>query len=394
MSTPAPQHDPRPAKPPEAAKAPEGSEPSAAGAAPYVVIAGPTAGGKSALALALARRLRARGTPAELVSADAFQIYRGMDVGTAKAAVEEQREFPHHLVDLTEPHGDSAFTVQNWLSRARGAIEQIRARGATPIVVGGTHLYVKALLEGLFEGPEPDAALRARLQVTPLADLRAELQRVDPDAAARIHTNDARRTIRAVEVFRQTGTPISALQRQWGRGDANDTGPESPAGGRALLVVLDWPVEAINRRINARVRAMFDAQPVGLVEETARLLDAAAVRGPISLQAREAIGTKQLLEVAERLAHARGVLDNTDAAAAAILRGLAGGPLEDVIERVKIDTRRLAKNQRTWLKRLRLWPRTLTLDGPTAATDPAAAASAVATQLNEDGGPPVSTPGD
>src|SRR5690606_23914745 len=128
----------------------------------FPIIIGPTAGGKSALALDLADQLRAedgRGGSAELISADAFQVYRGMDIGTAKPSAAERAHAPHHAIDLVEP--TEPFTVSQWLGVAEAAIAGIRARSATPIVVGGTHLYIKALLEGLFEGPGPDPALRA-----------------------------------------------------------------------------------------------------------------------------------------------------------------------------------------------------------------------------------------
>jgi tRNA dimethylallyltransferase len=176
--------------------------------------------------------------------------------------------------------------------------------------VGGTNLYIKAFLEGLFEGPEPDETVRAALQAIPQADRRAELERVDPAAAARIHPNDERRTVRALEVYRQTGVPITEHQKQWDRGARDD----------ARLFGLTWPTEPLNRRINARVKEMMAE---GLLEEVTRLRDRL---GP---QAREALGYKQLLEY------------------------LSGGrTLDEAVETTKIETRRFAKNQRTWLRRL------------------------------------------
>jgi len=280
----------------------------------FPILCGPTAGGKSALAVALAQSLRARGQYAEIVTADAFQIYRGMDIGTAKPTVAERQGVPHHLMDVVEP--TERFSVNQWLERAEGLIADLRGRGVLPIVVGGTHLYVKALLEGLFEGPPPDAGLRAELTAMDPHARRAELERVDPAAALRIHFNDERRTVRALEIFRQTGAPISVLQSQW-----------QPAGGGrpdARLVILDWPADAINRRINARVKGMMDA---GLLDEV-RGLHAA---GRLGLQAVEALGYKQLV------AH----FANPGACT-----------LEECVERIKIDTRHLAKSQRTWLRRL------------------------------------------
>jgi tRNA dimethylallyltransferase len=287
------------------------------------VIVGPTAGGKSDLAVEVALGLIGSGRAAEIVTADAFQIYRGMDIGTAKPTPEERRGVVHHLLDCVDP-GES-FTVSDWLGEANRIIGALKARGAVPIVVGGTHLYIKALLDGLFEGPEPDPALREELRTLSPAVRRAELERVDPAAAARIHPNDERRTLRALEVFRQTGRPISEHQSQWDRTPRQD----------CVLVGLDWPSEQLNPRINARVKAMLER---GLLEEV-RLL-----RPRLTGQAREALGYKQLL---------------------AFLEG--GGTLEEAVEEIKIETRRFAKNQRTWLRRLRSTPGSVWID---AATTP------------------------
>lgn len=295
------------------------------------VICGPTAGGKSDLAVRVALRLIEQGLPAEVLAADAFQIYRGMDVGTAKPNQAERHGVPHRLIDLVEP--EARFTVADWLAAAESEIERVRAGGGVPIIVGGTHLYVKALLDGLFEGPSSNPQIRSELgSLTPEA-LRAELERVDPGAAAKLHPNDLRRTIRAIEVFRLTGQPISRQQQQWDRGS-----PQRDA--IYLLVGLDWPVEAINRRINARVRGMFER---GLLAEV-RALWAGGRLGP---QAREALGYKQLVE------HLEGRIS-----------------LDDAAERIKIETRRFAKNQRTWLKRLRQYTGSSWIDA--GATDPAA----------------------
>ena len=272
------------------------------------VIVGPTAGGKSALSIAVAHTFESRGLNAEIVSADSVQIFRGMDIGSAKPTPDEMAGIPHHLIDVVDP--EDRFTVHDWLAAAERAVEQIRARNAVPIVVGGTNLYIKAFMEGLFEGPEPDAAVRAELQSLPQADRRAELERVDPAAAERIHPNDERRTVRALEVYRQTGVPITEHQQQWDRGARPD----------AALFGLRWETDALNRRINARVRLMMEQ---GLLAEVDSLKDRL---GP---QAREALGYKQLL------AHLAGDI-----------------PLEDAVERIKIETRRFAKNQRTWLRRL------------------------------------------
>jgi tRNA dimethylallyltransferase len=306
------------------------------------IIIGPTAGGKTALAVELALRERAAGGEAEIVSADSMLLYRGMDIGTAKPTIEERRGVVHHLIDVAEP--SESFSVKQWLDLAERTIADIRARGAWPIVVGGTHLYVKALLDGLFEGPGADEAVRARLSALPAAELRAMLEARDPAAAAKLHPNDLRRTVRALEVLELTGVPMSEHQKQW---DAS-RGPRE-----FTLAGLEWPVEAINRRINARVKEMMLR---GLLEEVRSLRDRAAL-GP---QAREALGYKQLLM------HLDGRCT-----------------LEEAVEAIKIETRRFAKNQRTWARRLRTtggstWidASTVPLEGQCEAVERACGASA------------------
>lgn len=278
---------------------------------PIILILGPTAGGKTRLAIDLALALPGGG---ECVCADSMQVYRGMDLGTAKPTPAEQDEAPHHLIDIADP-SDDGFSVDQWLELAEEAIGQIRSRGRFPIVVGGTNLYIQALLEGLFEGPEPDPELRQRLQAMDGPALRDWLSRVDPAAARRIHPNDRKRTIRAIEVHESTGRPISELQQQWHQGSGRED---------VLIVGLDWPVEAINRRINTRVKAMMEA---GLVEEVRGLWGG----GRLGLQAREALGYKQIID------HLEGRCE-----------------LAESIEQIKIRTRRYAKQQRTWLRRFKI----------------------------------------
>lgn len=293
------------------------------------MIVGPTAGGKTAAGVVLCRLLqRETGQPGEVVTCDAFQVYKGMDIGTAKPTLEERDGIVHHCLDLVEPA--EAYSVQRWLEDAEAAIADIRSRGRVPVVVGGTHLFVKALLDGLFEGPPGDAALRDELHAMDPAERRAELERVDPAAAGKIHFNDARRTVRALEVFRLTGTPLSEHQAQW------DTG-EPRADVR--LVGLDWSAEALNQRINKRVKLMVEE---GFVEEARSLFDA-GVLGP---QAREALGYKQLIS------HFEGRIS-----------------LDDALEKTKIETRRFGKNQRTWLRRLRSTPRSLWIDAENMNAD-------------------------
>ena len=281
-----------------------------------IAILGPTAGGKSELAVALAERLGG-----EVISADSMQVYRRLDAGTAKPGPGLRARAVHHLIDIVEP--TEPFTAADWLARADALIERLRGAGRRPIVVGGTNLYLKLLLEGMIQGPGRDPELRRRLAELDLDELHDRLARVDPEGADRIHRRDRKRLVRALEVHELTGEPISRRQRQWAEHGGR------PKGYRhdALLIGLRWPVEAVNRRINARVKAMFEPAQAGvesLPAEVARL-DAAGLLGP---QAREALGYKQ------------------------VLAALAGRmSLAEAMERTKVLTRRFAKQQRTWLKR-------------------------------------------
>lgn len=284
---------------------------------PIVLILGPTAGGKTRLAIALAKAIGG-----ECICADSMQVYRGMDIGTAKPTPEEQAQVPHHLLNVADP-SDIGFTVDTWLNLAEQAIADIRSRGRYPIIVGGTNLYIKALLHGLFESPDPDPQLRQKLQEMDLDALRARLVEVDPTAAQRIHRNDRKRTTRAIEVYEQTGKPLSEHQSQW----ESDVIRED-----VCIIGLDYPPEQINRRINARVRQMIEA---GLVDEVKSLYEAGAL-GP---QSREALGYKQIIE------HLQGACT-----------------LQEAIEQIKIRTRRYAKQQRTWLRRFRAYPKSTWLD--------------------------------
>jgi tRNA dimethylallyltransferase len=267
----------------------------------------------------------------ELVSADSMQVYRGMDIGTAKPTTSERSEVIHHGLDLVDPTHDG-FTVEDWLAHAHAALAAIHARGGVAIVVGGTNLYAKALIEGLFDGPPADPALREELGTWELDALRSELVRIDPVAAERIHRNDRRRTIWAIEVHRATGTPISVLQAQW-----RDRPAALPAGWS--LVGLSMGVEANNRRINARVRGM---RAMGLVDEVRSLLGA----GGFGAQAATAVGYRELI------AHLHGA-----------------GSEDDAFEAIKIATRQLAKQQRTWLKRFADTPGSTWIDAGDGLTE-------------------------
>ncbi|MDG2424826.1 MAG: tRNA (adenosine(37)-N6)-dimethylallyltransferase MiaA [Phycisphaerales bacterium] len=272
-----------------------------------ILITGPTAGGKTAISIALARALPLGG---ECIIADSMQVYRGMDIGTAKPTSVEQGGVPHHLLDIAEP--DQPFNVDHWLALAEQAILEIQSRNRHPIIVGGTNLYIQSFLSGMMDGPEPDEMVRERLHALDTPTLRAALEQADPVSARRIHANDRRRTIRALEFHELTGEPISNRQSQW---DTDTT------RANTLLVGLNYPAEIINPRINARVREMMDQGLLGEVEK----LHKANKLGP---QAMEALGYRQLVD------HLEGRL-----------------PLEEAVEQIKIRTRRFAKQQRTWLKR-------------------------------------------
>ncbi|MEM1212052.1 MAG: tRNA (adenosine(37)-N6)-dimethylallyltransferase MiaA [Planctomycetota bacterium] len=304
---------------------------------PPIVLLGPTAGGKSRLALDLARALKG-----QVIGADSMQVYTDLNTGTAKPTPADREAVPHHLIDLVPP--DERFTVHDWLHRARAVIAEIQAQDQTPIVVGGTNLYLKALLEGLFDGPGQDPVFRASLEGIAPQQLHARLRSLDPAAADRIAPADRQRLTRALEVHHLTGRPISELQTQWSE-QPDASGPIRDA----LLIGLHWPAESINPRINRRVKAMFFPDKVepelaaevcftgeSLPEEVRRLLDQNTL-GPHTPQANEALGYKQLL------AHfAPDDYPNRHIKT-----------LDDAFERTKVLTRRFAKQQRTWLKRFR-----------------------------------------
>ena len=272
----------------------------------YAII-GPTASGKSDLAMALAHQLGG-----EILSVDSMQVYRGMDVGTAKPSVAEQRAVRHHVIDVVDP--DQPFTAARFVELADGAIADARLRNVPLIAVGGTPLYYKVLFEGMFDGPGADETIRARLRALPNDELHRQLLAADPAAAKRIHVNDTKRLVRALEVIELTGKPISSLQTEW----------ESPAAPRheAKWIGLSWEKDALNRRINARVKAMLED---GWVEEVRSLLTR---YGTLSKTASEATGYAELIE------HVEGKIS-----------------LDDAAEQIKIATRQLARRQMKWFKR-------------------------------------------
>jgi tRNA dimethylallyltransferase len=273
------------------------------------ILSGPTASGKTALSLLLARRL-----DAEIVSVDSMAVYRGLDIGTAKPTAAQRAEVPHHLVDLVEP--GEIYTVARWLADAANAVESCRSRGKRVLFVGGTPLYLRALRDGLDPQPAGDPEFRRRLEAeveaTGSEPLHTRLAVVDPIAAARIHPNDARRIIRALEVVEVTGQPLPS---SWG-----EPRPLHPVFARQMLV-LDQPRRTLRERIDRRVAAMFAE---GLIEETQV---AAAQPGGIGATARQAAGYAEALEV------------------------LSGKmtPFQ-AIQFTQQRTRQLAKRQLTWLR--------------------------------------------
>ena len=279
---------------------------------PLILVLGVTASGKGSLAFELARTLGG-----EIVSIDSMKVYRRMDIGTAKPAAEKRRQIPYHLIDVVEP--SESFSVDRFLDLANESIDAIVARGKPVIAVGGTALYIKTLLFGLFDGPGEDPHIRRRLRDRFSAEggavLHEQLRSVDPEAAARIHPNDERRIVRALEVHELTGRPISSFQQQFASGQ----------------MLRDWTILGLRRdkavegrRINLRVKRMIDQ---GLADEVRSLL---AEDKPLSQQARAAIGYAEMIE------HIEGRMT-----------------LEDAVEKIKVNTRKLAKAQRTWFKTFR-----------------------------------------
>ena len=272
-----------------------------------VVIVGPTGAGKTALALALAEA-----SGGEIVSADSQQVYVGMDVGTGKASAAERARVRHHLLDVATPADD--MTAARFAALADAALAALAARRVPAIVCGGTGLYVRALLYGLFEGPPADPAIRARLDAQPLDQLHAALHAIDPESAARIDRHDRKRLVRALEVEAATGVTMSEHHR---RHDHRTV----PARYPHRLIGLAPPRDALYRAIDARVDAMIAA---GLLDEV-RALRAAGFAPP--LRSQQAIGYAELHD------HLDGRFD-----------------LSRAIELVKRNSRRYARRQLSWYR--------------------------------------------
>jgi tRNA dimethylallyltransferase len=304
-----------------------------------LILTGPTGSGKSQLGIELAEELGA-----EIVSMDSMALYRGMDIGTAKPTAEQRARVPHHLIDVLDPW--ESASVAWWLDRAAECCRDVEGRGRRALFVGGTPLYLKALMHGLFDGPPADAALRERLERQALAEgppaLHARLAEVDPVSAARLHPNDVRRVIRALEVWQLTGRPLSDWQRQWpGRGvaggwrlvagESKENGGPCDVGFNAArpsstshqCLWLDLPRPELYDRINRRVEGMFAG---GLVEEVRALRELPL---PLGREAAQALGYKEVF------AH----LDGRQT-------------LAETVALVQRRSRQFAKRQLSWFRHL------------------------------------------
>jgi tRNA dimethylallyltransferase len=280
--------------------------------APVIVLCGPTASGKTAAAIEIAQKI-----DAEIISADSGQVYRGMDIGTAKPTPAERRKIPFHLIDILDP--DEQFSAADFRTRALEAIREIRKRGRRVIVAGGTGLYLKALEAGLFEGPSRDPKIREeleeRVEREGVEALYRELKKVDPEAAKTIPPRNRQRLIRALEVYRLTGRPISEFWNEHRRRGAINRAPAF------LKYGLIPSKDELHHRIDRRVDRMVEE---GLVEEVRFLVERWG-RGAPGLRI---IGYKEVV------AHLEDRI-----------------PLQEAVQLIKRNTRRYAKRQRTWFKK-------------------------------------------
>jgi tRNA dimethylallyltransferase len=279
-----------------------------------LVLTGPTASGKSALAARIAQQ-----SQAEIVALDSMTLYRGMDIGTAKPSLAERRVTPYHLIDVLAPWENAS--VAWWLQEAGAAVRQIQSRGNKVLFVGGTALYLKALLFGIFSGPGAFEEARERLEAEAQSpkgkeQLFERLKLVDPVVALRLHSNDVRRVIRALEVWEATGRPLSAWQGQWQAQDANES-------RRPTVFWLDLPRETLHERINLRVTSMLENGWVDEAEALRRL------GRPLSASASQALGYQELF------LHLEGAYS-----------------LEKARELIQARTRQFAKRQITWFRHL------------------------------------------
>ncbi len=276
-----------------------------------ISILGPTAVGKSKLAVEIAKKING-----EIISADSMQVYRGMDIGTAKPTLKECQEIPHHLIDIRNP--DEEWTVSDFVEQTNKLTSEIEKRSKTPIIVGGTGLYLWALLEGYsFPMAPADKEIRGKLEKLPLSTLYAQLTTIDPEAAKKIHPNDKKRIIRALEVYELTGEPISKLQE-------NRTQNTEHRTQDTILIGLILPREELHLRINKRVDQMIAE---GLIDEVKGLLAKGYSKDLPSFQA---LGYKEAVNY----------LDGK-------------WSKEEMITELKKRTRNFAKRQMTWFKRFK-----------------------------------------
>jgi len=275
-----------------------------------IYLTGPTASGKTGVGVALAQRLGA-----EVIAMDSMTLYRGMDIGTAKPTVAERRGVAHHLIDVLDPW--ESASVADYRGRALKTVAEIEGRGQRVLFVGGTALYLKALLRGLFEAPAADRALRESLEQDYVrlggAALHARLAALDPVTARRLHPNDARRIVRALEVIATLGSPLSTLQAEHG----------TPAPASVPVFAIERPRAELHTRINQRVDQMIRD---GLVDEVRGLQAGTQPLGPVAGQG---VGYREVIE------HLEGRLS-----------------LEQAVEQIKARTRQFAKRQSTWFRGL------------------------------------------
>lgn len=276
---------------------------------PLVVVLGPSGSGKSELAVFLAKAI-----DGEVVNCDSLQLYRGFDIGTAKLAEAERRGVPHHLIDVLHP--TELFTAGEYARRARDILMEISGRGRVPMIVGGTGFYLRALLEGLFPGPSRDSTVRERLELRERkkpGSLHRILARLDPATATRIHRNDKKKIIRALEVRLLEGRPISTLYAQ---------GRAALSGFTPVKLGLNPNRALLYQRLDARTRGIFER---GLIEEVAGLLAAGV---PATAKPFESLGYKQALQV------------------------IAGRwTAEQALQSTQSETRQYAKRQLTWFRK-------------------------------------------
>ena len=272
-----------------------------------ICIAGPTASGKTSLSIALAKEL-----DAEIVSCDSMQVYRRMDIGTAKPSPEEREGIPHHMLDVAEPSED--FSVSRYCEMATPIVDSILAKGKTCIIVGGTGLYMDSLIRGNDFAPFPSTGMREKLEAQPIEEVFSQLQTVDPEAAARLHLSDKKRIIRAMEVYLETGETITAHNQR--------TQAIPPRYAPVWFALEDENRQDLYDRIDRRVEVMLE---MGLVQEIRDLLDSGI---PASCTAMQAIGYKEFLAALE------GKMSVSEAAA-----------------QVQQASRHYAKRQLTWFRR-------------------------------------------